>query len=250
MRKLFKDFFIHLIVAMIVETVLPVLTALLTDNITTVIVAFVIVSVLTLVFVIVLYKVTRDPSKYEIINKNKTSMRYSIAFVDNDLMDRRTRLEESFERYFHGYDILFLKTVNDARLLAAFDIVILDYLDASDNRDNTSHIFKDISKLYPEKYVVAMSINSSICSEIVKRGEANSTLPKPIREGKLDVEQWMKDVDREIQSAFDQLDNPKVYWNKIEEKQKTNQERTLALDRYILFLESHSNFKMKKFFLL
>lgn len=248
--KFIKDFIIQLTVALFVTVAAPVLTGIFTDNaVVLAVVSVVAVAVLIGVFILV-YKASRDPSRYEMVRKNITKNRYSIIVVDDEFGNRRARIEDSFRRYFHDYDILLLKSVNDIRLLEAFDIVILDYLGASDNRGDTDDIFKDIFKLYPEKYVVVMSQNSSKCKEICDRKNANSFLPKPVEDGKVVVVEWEKLLQSEIDKAFKELDDPESYWSVIQERSSTDQDRKHAQERYVDFLKKHSNFRIRKFFLI
>lgn len=204
--------------------------------------------ILLAVYIIYLTNKTPNPSAFENTSTSKT--RYSIVIVDDEFGNRRTRINESFRKYFDGLDIQLLKSVNDARQLEAYDVVILDILNANEMRGDTHGIFDDIHRLYPEKYVIAMSQNSSECMSLCeKEHKANSSLPKPItKEGALDIEKWKSDIQDKINQAFSELDSPKSYWNTVEKKVQTGKEQNLARDRYVSFLQKHSNFKKSGFF--
>ncbi len=247
MKRVIKEFFLQLFIALIIAIILPVGTKFLTNNNIAVVVVSIIAGVSLICLVVRIFTAPKNPRSYEKNNSGLTSKRYSIVIIDDEFGDRRNTWMNDFRKFFEKYDILYLKSVNDVRLLEAFDIVILDYLKANDNRDDTDDIFKDLSNRYPEKYVIAMSTNSTKCKEIEDRGNANANIAKPINSsGKVDVNEWKHVIDIELEKAFHLLDKPEEYWNKIQEKMKSNQECDFARNRYIHFLENHSFFKLKK----
>lgn len=245
-----KDFIVQLIIGVIIAALMPIVTALLSNNIVIVGIVAAIAIVLLFVLVVCLLLKSPDFSKYENTSTSKT--RYSILIVDDEFGSRKTRINESFRTYFDGWDILFLKTVNDARILEAFDIVILDILNANETQDDTLGIFDDVHHLYPEKYIVAMSQNSSECMNLCEEKHlANSSLPKPIIDGgKLDYDKWKSEIKKKIDFAFEELDLPGSYWSSICSRLSTTKERELAQHRYALFIQKHSNFKKKNGWLL
>lgn len=204
--------------------------------------------ILLAIYIIYLWNKSPTPSEFE--NSSDARTRYSIIIVDDEFGNRRTRIEESFRSYFHGLDIQFLKSVNDARVLEAYDIVVLDILKAIDIREDTQGIFDDIHRLYPEKYVIAMSQNNSECISLCEeKHKANSSLPKPTTNGTVDIEKWKSEIQKKIDLAFTELDDPKTYWSSIKKRFSTNnKEVNLAYDRYISFLQKHNNFKRIRWF--
>ena len=120
-------------------------------------------------------------------------------------------------------------------------------MNANETQDDTLGIFEDIRRLYPEKYVVAMSQNSSECMSLCEEKHvANSSLPKPITNGgKIDYDKWKLEIKKKIDYAFEELDVPELYWNSISPKLNTEKERFFARDRFALFIKKHNNYKKK-----
>lgn len=245
--KILKEFTIAFVIEIIIVAFAPIVTSIICNNVY--VLGIISTIALLLLVVLMLYSMSKplNPSSYENIEK-KLKTRYSIAIIDDEFGNRKTNIIDSFRKHFVGWDILFLKSVNDARMLEAYDIVIMDIFNANEMQGDTCGIFDDIYRLYPEKYVIAMSQNGCDCGEICRNKRANASLPKPMNSGKIDTDRLKSDIKKSIDQAFNELDNPMQYWESIKARYTEKEEINFARKRYASFILSHSNFKKKNWF--
>lgn len=240
-----KDLGKQIIIALIASVLSPFITNWITDRTIVVVIVAAVVCLLWPLYMMRLIAKLPDPDKYE--NTSTENKRYSVVIIDDEFAVRKTRAEDRFKKYFDGYDIQLLKSVNDCRLLEAYDIVVLDVFNANEMRGNTHGIFEDIKKNYPEKYVIAMSQNNSECRDLLDSKKAIATLPKPTNSnGERDVEKWMEETEKELKKSFDLLDVPKKYWEVLEGKYTSKKEKKYCKERYVAFLKRHRNFLRRR----
>lgn len=240
-----KDFGKQVVIALIASVLSPIITNLLTDGTLWVVVTASAVCLLWPFYLMHLNTKLPNPDRFE--NTSTENKRYSIVVIDDEFAVKKTRAEDKFKKYFDGYDVQLLKSVNDCRLLEAYDVVVLDVFNANEMRGNTHGIFEDIKKYYPEKYVVAMSQNNLECKDLLDGKKAMAVLPKPTNsEGERDVQKWMEETEKELKKSFDVLDAPKKYWGMLEERFTTKKEIVFCKERYITFLKRHTNFRQRK----
>ena len=237
-----KDFGKQVIIAIIAGVLAPIITNWFTDSTLWVAIVAALVCLLWPMYLLRLNSKLPNLGKFE--NTSTENKRYSVVIVDDEFAVKKTRANDSVKTYFDGYDLQLLKSVNDCRLLEAYDVVVLDVFNANEMRGNTHGIFEDIKKYYPEKYVIAMSQNNSECKDLFDSKKATATLPKPTNsDGERDVEKWMEETEKELKKAFDVLDFPKKYWSILEDKLPSDRDKAYCKERYVEFLRRHTNYR-------
>lgn len=148
-------------------------------------------------------------------NRNEDLKRYSIVVVD-DLFDD-TETQESFMHQLSNYDVFCTSSVNSVKQLIGFDIIVMDIMGVSQYFTSGSTLIDDLFRLYPEKYLIAISSSNRELLNISKHvddivGKINATKSHEA------IEDLTGKLSEKFRKAFKVLDNPQAYWDKIYSK--------------------------------
>ena len=119
-------------------------------------------------------------------------------------MSIRTRLKELPS----DIDIVYIKRLEDYRMVENFEIIISDILKCSPG-DNATLLLNTIKERYPYKFVFAMSTTPAECEGLKIDGDI-------IQKENTGV-QYINVIKSRIIESIKKLDEPKVYWEYIED---------------------------------
>lgn len=169
---------------------------------------------------------------------NNNQKRYSIVFVD-DMFKKRATFTD-YKDKLATYDILLLSEVTNIRLLAGFDIIILDIIGAGGALGDTKMLIEEMLNTYPYKYIIVYTSNTCGLESTI-RNSCQIVQKPPITEDSVDARQaLLRDAVESIQNglriAFEQLDNPEKNWTEIEKRIPKNEKDSIKkkFEHYVL----------------
>lgn len=153
---------------------------------------------------------TRDALD-DLLNKNNSfenmsAWRHTVLIIDDNakvIKDVRNRLNE----FPSDVDIVYMKRLEDYRLVENFEIIISDILKCSPG-DNATLLLNTIKERYPYKFVFAMSTTPAECEGLNIDGDI-------IQKENTGV-QYIKVIKSRIIESIKKLDDPKLHWEQIE----------------------------------
>lgn len=152
-------------------------------------------------------------SFYGLKNVNKNLKRYSVVFVD-DMFSNPASLND-FKDRFDNYNIQFLPSVSNIRLLTGFDVIILDIIGAGGVLGNTKPLIKEMFEICPYKYVIALTSNAGDLDDIKALCHVEQ---KPSKQNtKRYNEELAEKIRGLLGEAFELLDSPDDNWRVIEQ---------------------------------
>lgn len=148
----------------------------------------------------------------DLLNKNNSfesisAWRHTVLIIDdsaNVIQRIRTRLKELPS----DIDIVYIKRLEDYRMVENFEIIISDILKCSPG-DNATLLLNTIKERYPYKFVFAMSTTPAECEGLKIDGDI-------IQKENTGV-QYINVIKSRIIESIKKLDEPKVYWEYIED---------------------------------
>lgn len=160
------------------------------------------------------------------INHSIDQKRYSVVLVD-DMFKNQSTLNLYRDR-FTNYNICFLPSVSDIKMLVGFDIIILDIMGTGyrmGNKGNFGDVnayLQELFREYPYKYIVAASTNIGRLNQSDIVDNSYYRIPKVVNttdnSGKIDDEYFINSIKNALLEAFNLLDDPSKFWNDISRK--------------------------------
>lgn len=148
---------------------------------------------------------------------NNNQKRYSIVFVDD--MFKKLSIRNDYKDKLATYDILLLSEVTNIRLLAGFDIIILDIIGAGGILGDTKVLIEEMRETYPYKYIIVFTNNTCGLGDAINKFchvvQKPSTAEDTVSAQKALIKNTVDTIQEQLRIAFEKLDSPERYWNEI-----------------------------------